>query len=517
IQIDAKRNKPEVLNGGGDGLEIPTGEKGQEELDARKIVFRDVPHGTRVAIEMEAKYQRGRGSVDEYLEQTAIANPHVTLHYVAPDKNERSYKRASEDLPHEAVEIKPHPYGVELGALMYMLKQAKGATLTGFLTDSFTRVTPDVARVLCKTAGLSARAYVSRIGRQEADALYKAIQETKIRAPSTDCISPIGVPQLIQGLHHVIPAEFYVAESRPPAVYRGNPFQIEVALSYGGSPAVRKVPLDDLKDMLSETDARTLRQFLTNSFDGVGPDAAAKILKEAELTARSVPGKLKPKQIGQLHAAMQGVNFSDGQTLNLMRYANRVPLLFQQGACAITQAVIANNWKSYGITQPRGSLPSGPLTLMVHMASVWVPFTSESKEAVAAYPDVLKELRLALQAVGRKLGTYLKRRDKVRHEGERRNTFLRYLREVAQAVGELRASDPEIIYEQLLEVARRETADADMKMDKYGRRVAEMELEDGVFIPKDDVPASSDATDATDATEGAAVMSGEDSQEVDSF
>ena len=57
---------------------------------------------------------------------------------------------------------------------------------------------------------------------------------------------------------------------------------------------------------------------------------------------------------------------------------------------------------------------------MVHMASVWVPFTSESKEAIASYPEIQKELRLGLQAVGRKLGMYLRKRLKVKQQGERR-------------------------------------------------------------------------------------------------
>ena len=70
---------------------------------------------------------------------------------------------------------------------------------------------------------------------------------------------------------------------------------------------------------------------------------------------------------------------------------------------------------------------------MVHMASVWVPFTSESKEAIASYPEVTKELRLGLQAVGRKLAMYLNQRKRVRQEGERREIFLRYLGEVAGA------------------------------------------------------------------------------------
>ena len=64
---------------------------------------------------------------------------------------------------------------------------------------------------------------------------------------------------------------------------------------------------------------------------------------------------------------------------------------------------------------------------MVHMASVWVPFTSESKEAIASYPEIQKEMRLGLQAVGRKLGMYVRKRLKVKQQGERRQIFLRYL------------------------------------------------------------------------------------------
>ena len=68
-----------------------------------------------------------------------------------------------------------------------------------------------------------------------------------------------------------------------------------------------------------------------------------------------------------------------------MRYANRVPLQFKSGSCAITQTVIEGmNWRSYGLSQSRGAMPKGPVSVMVHMASVWVPFTSESKEAIAS-------------------------------------------------------------------------------------------------------------------------------------
>jgi DNA topoisomerase-6 subunit B len=108
---------------------------------------------------------------------------------------------------------------------------------------------------------------------------------------------------------------------------------------------------------------------------------------------------------------------------------------------------------------------------MVHLASVWVPFTSESKEAIASYPEIEKELRLALQAVGRKLGMYLRRRKRVKQEGERRNVFLRYLGEVATAVSDINGANRQKLYEQLLRVAKRKTAEADSQYDRHGKKV----------------------------------------------
>jgi DNA topoisomerase-6 subunit B len=170
---------------------------------------------------------------------------------------------------------------------------------------------------------------------------------------------------------------------------------------------------------------------------------------------------------------MRNVNLYDGQSMTVLRYANRVPLQFQAGGCAITQTVTATNWRPYGLSQSRGQLPRGPVTVMVHIGSVWVPFTSESKEAIASYPEIQKELRLALQAVGRKLGMYLRRRRRVKHEGERRNAFLRYLGEVATAVSAISRVDRDRLYNQLIEVARRRTLEADKEIDELGRFVAD--------------------------------------------
>ncbi len=496
IQIDTKKNRPEILNGKGEGVDIPPGEAGRKVIEKHEIEWIELDHGTRVTIELEARYQRGRGSVDEYLEQTAIANPHVTLHYVDPEANETLYERSTTELPPEPKEIKPHPYGVELGRLMTMLKDTKASTLAQFLTTSFSRVSPGVARKICETAKLSVRASTTKIGRHEADSLFQAIQQTKIGSPATDCLVPIGEELLLKGLHKVVPGEFYVAATRPPAVYRGNPFVVEAALAYGGVNTAQKVSLEALTELLSESDARSLRQFLISTFNGIGSEGAEKILKEADLGQRVSPGKLKATDITKLHTAMRSVSLDDGQTMNVMRFANRVPLQFQPGACAITQMIAGTNWRAYGLSQSRGALPNGPVTIMVHVASVWVPFTSESKEAVASYPEIQKELRLALQAVGRKLSMYLRRRLKVKQEGERRSLFLRYLGEVATAVSDLNKADRQDVYDKLMEVATRKTAEADVKLDDRGRKIVAEEEEDfgdNVLIipqPEADAPRS---------------------------
>lgn len=500
LQIDTKRNLPEIINGRGEGEDIPAGDKGHKYIADHGIewvahyppgegqtVQAEVKSGTRVTIELEGRYIRGRGSVDDYLEQTAIANPHVTIHYLDAEGSETTYSRSTNHLPPEPKEIKPHPYGVELGRLVTMLKDTTAGTMSQFLTESFSRVSSGVARHICEGAKIGTRSSPKRIGRQEADALYKAIQETRISSPSTDCISPIGEPLILKGLHEVVPGEFFCAATRPPSVYRGNPFLIEVGLAYGGASIAQKVTLEALTEMLGESDARTLRQFLMNSFDGIGGEAADKILTEAQMGTRQSPGRLSKEERGKLHEAMRNVNLAEGQTMQVLRYANRVPLQFQPAACAITQAVMANNWRSYGLQQSRGQLPAGPLTLMVHVASVWVPFTSESKEAIASYPEIVKELRLGLQAVGRKLSMYLNRRNRVKQEGERRSIFLRYLGEVATAVGGIHDwsdNKQKDLYQKLLHVAKRKTAEADTKLDDRGKKIepGDEEFGDNVLI-----------------------------------
>ncbi len=369
--------------------------KNKPEIHCSEVVKWDKKHGTRVEIEMEGRYQKGQRSVDMYLKQTAIANPHLTLHYSDPNGGEVTYERNTKDLPPETVEIKPHPHGIELGRLIAMLKETSCRSLSGFLREEFTRVGSKVAKNIIRAAGkgLTEKSYPTRIAREEASALHKAIQETKISSPSTNCIAPIGDELILKGLKKEIDADFYVSSTRPAAVYRGNPFQIEVGIAYG-KPG------------------------------GVGLEVA----EGGRIRKRKKPD---PKT---LHEDL--VADADGP-IRLLRFANRVPLLYQQSACAINKAVLQTNWRSYGLQQPRGGMPVGPAAVLVHIASVWVPFTSESKEAIASYPEITKELKLGLQECGRKLGTYIRKGKRLKREFEKRTYIEQYIPHIGIALQEI--------------------------------------------------------------------------------
>jgi len=407
IQIDTKKNTP-----------VPVKDTTVEV---------DWPTGTQVEIELVGSYNKGRQSVDEYIDQTAIANPHVRLMYQPPVGEPIVYERGTEVMPAQTQEIKPHPYGVELGALIKMLQDTKSHWLSGFLRTEFCRVGPKVAEGICQRAKLNTRAHPKRIARQEAEKLYQAIQDTKLMSPPTNCLSPIGAEQILTGLLKGVRAEFFTAATRPPAVYRGNPFEIEVGLAYGGD---------------------------------LGPDPKAPAANGPPEPARKGRGRKK------------GSNSNGPRSASLarvIRFANRVPLLYQQSACCIFKTIVDTDWRRYGMSQSGGALPQGPLVIMVHMASVWVPFTSESKEAIADYDEIRQEVRLALQECGRKLSAYLNRRRKQKYEGERRGVFERYIGEVVNACASIKPIDRDALYTNLMMLAKRTTARADEELDEHGR------------------------------------------------
>ena len=324
--------------------------KNRAEVISWDTLHWDKPSGTRIEVSIMADYKRGKRFVYEYLQSASIVNPHAQIVFKEPDGTEHIFERTSDVLPKKCVEIKPHPYGVELGTLIKMAKHTKSRKLSSFLKTEFSSMGDRTTTAACEKAQLDKGLNPKEMTREQFLALHKAFKKVKIMAPSTDCLSPIGETLIKRSLKHEtkeISPEFIITASRPPSVYSGNPFQVEAGLVYGGS-----LPKD------------------------------------------------KP--------------------VRLLRFANRVPLLYQQGDCITTSAISSIDWRRYGLEQPSGrGIPTGPAIFLTHVSSTLIPFTSESKEAIADIDEIENEIKLAFRECARKVQHHIHkkvRRVKIREK-----------------------------------------------------------------------------------------------------
>src|SRR5512133_3441355 len=440
IQIDTRKNNPVVTK--------------DEQLDDWRL-----EHGTRVELEIVANWQAGQRFVNRYAEHTALSNPHCTLRYVRPRQEPLLFPRATDELPKEAVEIKPHPHGVELGALMMMAGDSKSHDVKGFLQTAFSRVSSSVADEIVQRAGLKGRVRPRDVAedRELAERLHKAIGETKIMNPPTNCLSPIGDELMRRGLISFLS----VIESEGPEENGDSQLDLDSASKKKASR----------KEKAAKAEAPEVP-------DAPPEEGVEKIKGHNYLIATVTrPPKVYRGNPFQVEVGLAfGGSWPADKPIELFRFANRVPLLFQRSACGMTEAIVKTDWRHYMLSQPRGALPVGPMALLVHIASVWVPFTSEAKEAVAHYPEITREIQLAAQECGRKLAAHIRKRQHADYQAQRRSIFELYIPEVARSIGKITGKSPDPIKREFLrladEVTEQDLAAQDAALEEASRKNA---------------------------------------------
>ena len=397
IMINTNTNEPEILK--------------------NEIIEWDRVHGTRIELELEASYVKGRRqSIFEYLKATSIVNPHARITLIEPDGNEIIFERATDKLPEPAKEILPHPEGIELGTLMKMMRYTDRQKLGAFLRYSFSKVGLLTAEEICKASGIDFDVDPKELNREQIKKVLDAFKKVKIMAPPTDCLSPIGETLIYKGLEKEYSVDFISTVTRSPFVFSGNPFIIEVGIAYGGQHN-----------------------------------------KESRI--------------------------------EIIRFANRVPLLYQQGGCATTHVIESIKWKQYGLNQPGGGIPTGPMVLLIHVASTNIPFTSESKDAIADIPEIKDEIDLAIKEVARKLNRYLNRQVLLKKRREKEIIIEKVLPKMIAKLSEiLQTKIPDInpvvarIMGNVLVkreiVHKGEGADIIIKVENYGDKVYKFKLHD---------------------------------------
>ncbi len=445
LMIDTSANKPKIMS--------------DDTHD-----WADKDHGTRISIEMEASYKGGKRGVDEFVQSVALANPHLRLEYWRPNRPPVVYPRVTDMLPPEAQEIKPHPYGVELGELLRMAHASPAKSMVSFMQSDFSRISVAVAKEILAKTKVGTDDAPPALDRLGAEAIHEAIANTKIMSPPTNCLAPIGELAMLEGMKAVMVQQHMSVEEAKERRKQSDKPQGKLSEARAVSEAEQKVQQalqeasimvaesdDDDDDELDEASAAQAAQKAQKK--AAADKEAVQAAKDAAplqtgviqlfgrdtfMTAVTRAPKVYRGNPFQVEAALAWGGEMEGDGLaQVYRFANRVPLLYQQGACAMTQSVVRTNWKGYHVQQSRGALPTGPLLLMVHIASVWVPFTSEAKEAVAHYDEIITELKYAVQECGRRLSRHISRRRKVADAEKKRRYIEQYIPHIGEALQEI--------------------------------------------------------------------------------
>ena len=243
-------------------------------------------------------------------------------------------------------------------------------------------------------------------------------------------------------------------------------------------PHPHGIELGQLQRMCRESSDSRLTVFLRQNFSGVSMRAAKELCEAAELEVSIKPKVMKPDDVRALLEAFQGERMVKGKPIKLLspptnclspieemlikkglsktidskfvstmtraptvshgnpfqvevglifgegmavdkhvevlRFANRVPLMYQQGGCLLTKAIESVDWRQYGLEQAGGKgVPKGPAAILVHLASTNVQFTSEAKEALSDNEFVFEETRKAMLEMGRGLRKHLEKKKKM--------------------------------------------------------------------------------------------------------
>ncbi|MFA4907649.1 MAG: DNA topoisomerase VI subunit B [archaeon] len=415
----------QIITGTGNetiSLEITIDPKKNEPKLANVETLKRQFKGTAIKAKFkDVKYIQSDQSPMEYLRRTAIANPHAEIEFIEPSGDKTVFHRTLSDIPLKPIEVQPHPKGVTVDELISMAKYADSFKVSSFLKNEFDRMGDKAIGEIRKEVSFDLNKNPKKLTWEEAEEVVNAFKKIDFIAPRMDALRPIGEDRIKKSLQSILKPEFLSVIERKPTVYKGGfTFQIEAAIAFGGEAG----------------------------------KASANQTAEEKANAKDDMQKL---QIGK--------------HIEVMRFANRTPLLFDGGGCAITKAVQTIDWKRYGIKD----LDNAPLSVLVNISSVFVPYTSAGKQAIAEEDEIVEEIRLALMEAGRKIARYIVGKRKEAEKQEKKRLYMRYAPEVAIAVSALTKDPRKDLEKELLDIVLRK-----LKLDEAQDKKVEEESDDEI-------------------------------------
>ncbi len=368
--------------------------------------------GTRIELEVKnVRYVRSKQGVYWYLKLTAIANPHAHIELIEPDGKLIAFPRSSDDVPKPPVEMKPHPRGVLTDDVYRMAKKTRRSSLKRFLIGEFSRISDKKFDELVEYIA-ALRLIKTEKDKNVQDQLYERLAKGEVKT----------VLRSFKGYTKVVKQVAKTMEKPPEKLTWGEAEEIVEAFRYLNFMAP---PTHGLRPIGEENIEKGLRGILK-------PEFVTAVTRSPKVYSGGIPFQV---EVGLAYGGEIQAGF------DVLRYANRVPLLFDAGSCVTTLAARSVDWKRYKVDD----LDRTPLVLMINVISVHVPYTGTGKQSIANVEEIQNEIRLAIMDAARRLQTYLSGKHRRLHQVKRRKTFERYVPEIAKALSVLTDESEEAI------------------------------------------------------------------------
>lgn len=460
MQLDIQRNRPTILN--------------KTKMNANGF------RGLSISITLEGDFGKSQNKIRDYIAQTALITPYANISLQDPAGNKLKFKRVTKIIPTPPLEIKPHPTGVDVETLRRSISSEYNAP-PSFGEEMKERVKKELGAERINQGAET----VAELAKKRWAKLSKSVKTAvslivlleinlddleKIRVDSVDIPnSKISYITLLDENYHTIKLK------------KISPF---------------------FKHLSSLVEGDTTLNFMTKNFQRVGPNIAKKFLDFAKIDSKKKIGTLSNEEIVALADAMQryptflapdasclsplgeklleagikqvfnpefvatvqrppsaysgfpfvvemGMAYGGDikiDSMSLYRFANRIPLLYDEGSDVAMKVMEEVDWPRYRVGH------ESPLIIVSHICSTRVPYKTVGKEYIADRPEIEYELRNGIRFLARKLAAFLSKKGHLEMQKKRAGIYSKYLPMLAQFSTELAKAKKEPNYKTLLKL-----------------------------------------------------------------
>jgi len=408
LMIDIQRNRPLILD---------------RKIRRNKERWR----GTIVEFSLEGDYFRAMSKILEYLKQTALVTPYADIKFVDPKGRLYLFTRATKKMPPPPKETLPHPYGVDVETIQRLIRVTECRNMLDFMQKHFHRVGKGISLTFLEFAGFVKSEDLKNLKHEDVIRLVHTMKKFKKFFDGEN----------VEKVEHLIKT----TQSRNMLDFMKTHFQkvdkkiilrLLLAAGFIKTKDPRKLRSDEVVKLV-----RMMKRF--NGF--LPPDASCLSPLGEELLETGILKELKPEFIAISQrkpstysghpfivetAIAYGGNIPKKDDILIYRFANRIPLLYDEASDVSVRVIRSMNWRRYKVT------PEMPIAIMVHVCSTKVPYKTVGKEFIADRPEVKGEILNGIREVARQLQKFLTKREYAEKERRRLTVFSKYLPKIAR-------------------------------------------------------------------------------------